>query len=235
MKKILSLMRRAIQDYNMIQNDDRIAVGVSGGKDSVTMLCALSRLSKFYKPFEIVALTLDPGFGGVLGDFSEIERLCSELQIKYVLKRTEIGKIVFDLRHEKNPCSLCARMRRGVLHNLAIENGCNKIALGHSLDDAAETFMMNLLNGSRIDCFAPATYLSRKDITVIRPLIYASENDIKSAVRKTGLPIVKNPCPANGATERQHMKELIHSLDHEYSGVKSRIISGMQKAHIADW
>lgn len=235
MKKILSLMRCAIQDYNMIEEGDRIAVGVSGGKDSMTMLCALSRLSKFYKPFEIVALTLDPGFGGVWGDFSEIERICSELGVKYVLKRTEIGKIVFDLRHEKNPCSLCARMRRGALHNLAIENGCNKFALGHNLDDAAETFMMNLLDGSRIDCFAPVTYLSRKNITVIRPLIYASEKEIMSAVRKAGLPVVKSACPANGATERQHMKELIHSLDREYKGVKSRIVSGMKKAHVAQW
>lgn len=235
MKKILSLMRCAVQDYNMIETGDRIAVGVSGGKDSVTMLCALSRLSKFYKPFEIIALTLDPGFGGVSGDYSEIERICSELGIKYVLKRTEIGKIIFDVRHEKNPCSLCARMRRGALHNAAIENGCSKVALGHNLDDAAETFMMNLLNGSRIDCFSPVTYLSRKNITVIRPLIYANEKEIMSAVRREGLPIVKNPCPANGVTERQHMKELIHSLDREYDDVKSRIISGMQKSHTAGW
>lgn len=228
-------MRCAIQDYNMIEAGDRIAVGVSGGKDSVTMLYALSRISKFYKPFEIVALTLDPGFGGVQGDFSEIERICSELGVKYVLKRTEIGKIVFEIRHEKNPCSLCARMRRGALHNAAIENGCSKVALGHNLDDAAETFMMNLLNGSRIDCFSPVTYLSRKNITVIRPLIYASEKEIRSAVCRENLPIVKSPCPANGATERQRMKELLCSLDREYEDVKNRIISGMQKSHIAEW
>jgi tRNA(Ile)-lysidine synthetase-like protein len=220
----------------MIEAGDRIAVGVSGGKDSVTLLFALAKLRRYYpKPFEIVAVTLDAEFGGVEGDFSEIERLCHELEISYILKRTEIGNILFNIRQEKNPCSLCAKMRRGMLHDIAVENGCNKVALGHNLDDAAETFMMNLLNGSRIGCFSPVTYLSRKNLTMIRPLIYATENQTLATAKMEGLPIVKNPCPANGATERQHVKELLRSLDSEYHDVKNRIVTGMKTAHTDGW
>ena len=236
MQKILSLMRRAIQDYKMIETGDKVAVGVSGGKDSVTLLCALARLKTFYpKPFELVAITLDLGVGGKAGDYSSIEALCGRLHVPYIIIPTNIAHIVFDLKQEQNPCSLCAKLRRGALNNAAIENGCNKVALGHHLDDAVETFMMNLIHGSRIACFSPVTHLSRSKLTLIRPLLYATENEIKGAVKKNALPVVKNPCPANGFTEREKTKNLLRTLDKEYHGIKFRIFTALRSSHTDDW
>ena len=179
MKRLLSFVRRAVDDYNMIEEGDRIAVGISGGKDSLTLLAALAEMRRFYpKKYEIVAITIDMGFDGV--DWSEVAELCRRLKVEYRVVKTDIAKIIFDVRKESNPCSLCARMRRGSLHAAAQELGCNKVALGHHYDDAIETFMMNLFFEGRLGCFSPITYLSNRKITLIRPLISARSNFIFS-------------------------------------------------------
>lgn len=233
MQKLLSYMRSACQQYEMIKSGDRIAIGVSGGKDSLALLVGMANLRRFYpEKFDIVAITLDPQFGGVEGDYSEIENLCRKLGIEYIIKRTQLAQVVFDIRKESNPCSLCARMRRGALHDAAKEANCNKIALGHHLDDLAETFIMNLFNGGTLDCFMPVTYLSRKDIYMIRPMIFARESDCARVVRKENLPVVKSKCPADGNTERQEVKEMLSSLEKKYGDVRSKILGAMQRKEI---
>lgn len=234
MQKLAGLMRRAIEKYDMIQPGDRIAVGVSGGKDSVALLVGLAKLKEYIGiDYEIVAITLDPCFNGVETDYSLIAKLCEELGIPYVLKRTEIGQIVFDVRNESNPCSLCARMRRGCLHDVAKENGCNKIALGHHYDDAIETFIMNLFQEGRVGCFQPVTYLSRKDLTMIRPMVMAEESMISAAVHHENLPVVKSKCPADGNTNREKTKEWIRMMDKESKGFKKRLYGAMERGHIS--
>ena len=233
MQKLLGYIRSAVQDYNMIEDGDRIAVGLSGGKDSVALLAALAKLRSFYpKKFDLVAITLDMRFGGEDTDYSALEELCARLEVPYVIKRTQLAEVIFDLRQESNPCSLCARMRRGILHDAAKENGCNKIALGHHLDDVAETFMMNLLRGGTVDCFSPVTYLSRKDLYMIRPMIYARESDCARAVRRGELPVVKSKCPADGVTAREQAKQLLNSLEKEYGDVRNKILGAMQRKNI---
>ncbi len=230
MQKLLSYMRSACQQYEMIKEGDRIAVGVSGGKDSMALLAAMANLRIFYpEKFELVAITLDPRFGGEDGDYSAIEEFCKEREIEYIVKRTQLAEVIFDIRKESNPCSLCARMRRGALHDAAKAAGCNKIALGHHLDDVAETFIMNLFNGGTLDCFMPVTYLSRKDIYMIRPMIFARESDCARVVRKEGLPIVKSKCPADGTTERQEVKDFLNSLEKKYGNVREKILGAMQR------
>lgn len=226
-------MRAACQQYEMISEGDRIAIGVSGGKDSMALLAGMANLRRFYPAkFDIVAITLDPRFGGVDTDYSEIEKLCKKLEVEYVIKRTQLAEVIFDIRKESNPCSLCARMRRGALHDAAKEHGCNKIALGHHLDDLAETFIMNLFNGGTLDCFMPVTYLSRKDIYMIRPMIFARESDCARVVRKENLPIVKSKCPADGNTERQEVKEMLSAMEKKYGDVRSKILGAMQRKEI---
>lgn len=208
MQKLLGYVRCALDKYKMIEEGDRIAVAVSGGKDSVALLAALGAIRRFYPiNFSLTAITIDPCFNKQETDYSPIEKLCEEMEIPYIIKRTELGTIIFETRKEKNPCSLCARMRRGLLHDTAKEAGCNKIALGHHLDDAAETFMMNLFSGGRISCFSPVSYLSRKDLYMIRPLVLARESIISSAAERNNLPVVKSRCPADGVTHRQKMKD----------------------------
>ena len=236
MRKILSRTRAAVDDYKMIENGDRIAVGVSGGKDSVMLLKVLCDLKRFYpKDFQLVAITLDMRFDNQDGDFAPIKQLCEEYGIEYVVKKTDLYEIIFNIRKEESPCSLCARMRRGILHDTAKELGCNKIALGHHLDDAAETFMMNLLIESRIGCFAPVTYLSRRDITMIRPLIYVRETAVEQAVERLNLPVIESKCPANEKTKREDAKILLQKLSDEYGDVPERIIGAMQRASIDRW
>ncbi len=233
MQKLLSYMRSACQQYEMIKDGDRIAVGVSGGKDSMALLAAMADLRLFYpQKFELVAITLDPRFGGEDADYSAIEEFCKEREIEYIIKRTQLAEVIFDIRKETNPCSLCARMRRGALHDAAKAAGCNKIALGHHLDDVAETFIMNLFNGGTLDCFMPVTYLSRKDIHMIRPMIFARESDCARVVRKGNLPIVKSKCPADGTTERQEVKEFLNSLEKKYGNVREKILGAMQRKEI---
>ena len=226
-------MRAACQQYEMIKEGDRIAIGVSGGKDSIALLTGMANLRRFYpEKFDIVAITLDPRFGGVDADYSEIEELCRKLNVEYIVKRTQLAEVIFDIRKESNPCSLCARMRRGALHDAAIAANCNKIALGHHLDDLAETFIMNLFNGGTLDCFMPVTYLSRKDIYMIRPMIFARESDCARVVRKENLPTVKSNCPADGTTERQEVKEMLSALEKKYGDVRSKILGAMQRKEI---
>ena len=233
MQKLLSYMRSACQQYEMIKEGDRIAVGVSGGKDSMALLAAMANLRIFYpEKFELVAITLDPRFGGEDADYSEIEELCKKLDVEYIIKRTQLAEVIFDIRKESNPCSLCARMRRGALHDAAKASGCNKIALGHHLDDVAETFIMNLFNGGTLDCFMPVTYLSRKDIYMIRPMIFARESDCARVARKENLPVVKSKCPADGTTERQEVKEFLSSLEKKYGNVREKILGAMQRKEI---
>lgn len=240
-RRILSYLRRAVDDYNMIEDGDRIAVGLSGGKDSVALVCAMANLKIFYpKKFDIEVITMDPGFYKAgFGDEQEIkkgffalEELCRQLDVNFTLFETDIAKIIFDIRKEKNPCSLCARMRRGALHTHAKELGCNKIALGHHFDDAVETFMMNLFNEGRIGCFSPVTYLDRMDITLLRPLVYTPEKDIRYFINHSDLPIIKSPCPADKSSDRENMKQLLAKLDKENKGIKYRIFGAMQRAEV---
>ena len=226
MQKMMGLMRKCIDDYHMISPGDKIAVGVSGGKDSLTLLTVLAALRSYYPaPFELTAITIDMGLGGM--DFSPVEALCRSLDVGFYCKKTEIGPIIFDYRKEKNPCSMCAKMRRGALHSIAKAHGCNKVALGHHLDDALETFLMSLTYEGRIHTFAPRAYLSRADITLIRPMIYVLESDIIDISRKLELPIVINKCPADGHTSRQDMKDLLNLLSKDNPLVRQRMQSAM--------
>ena len=233
MQKMLSHMRAAMERYDMIADGDRVAVGLSGGKDSVALLYCMARLRLFYPhPFTLEAVSVDMRFGGRDTDYSEMRALCERIDVPFHVKRTEIGPIIFDVRKESNPCSLCARMRRGALHDAVKEIGCNKLALGHHMDDAAETFMMNLLHEARVGCFAPVTYLSRKDLTMIRPMVFARESDCARIVRTEGLPVVKSRCPADGVTQREETKHLLTQLEHEYGDVRQKILGAMQRGHI---
>lgn len=236
MKRVLSLCRAAVDKYGMICSGDRIAVGVSGGKDSLVLLCALARLRDFYPAhFELVAVTLDYQFGGKCGDFSKIEALCKTLQVEYVIKRTNLWEVIFETRQEKNPCSLCAKMRRGILHDTAKENGCNKVALGHHLDDAAETFIMNLFSGGRIGCFSPMSYLSNKELYLIRPLVFARETEVTAAANRLELPVTKSKCPADKATERQTVKDLLKTLEKDYPALQKKIVGALERGEIDGW
>ena len=231
LKHILSYTRRAVADYEMISPGDRIAVGISAGKDSLTLLYALAALRRFYPvPFELDAVTIDMGFDGM--DFAPISALCRELDVPYHVIPTKISHIIFDVRKESNPCSLCAKMRRGALHNAAKELGCNRVALGHHFDDVVETFMLNLFHEGRIGCFQPVTYLSRTDLHLIRPLIYCPEKDIRYFANKVNLPVIKSPCPADGNTEREEMKQLLRTLDREHTGLRYRIFGAIQRGEI---
>lgn len=230
-KRILSFTRRALDDYEMIRPGDRIAVGVSAGKDSLTLLCAMAELRRFYPiPFELVAVTIDMKAGE--SDFSAIRALCKRLDVPYHVIPTEISHIIFDIRKEKNPCSLCAKMRRGALHNAAKDLGCNVVALGHHFDDAVETFMLNLFFEGRIGCFSPVSYLSRTDLRLIRPMIYMPEKDVRYFAKKAELPILPSTCPADGNTQREEMKKLLAELDRKHDGLRYRIFGAMQRGEI---
>ena len=231
---MLGLLRSAIDNYGMIEEGDRIAIGLSGGKDSVALLCLLYELQQFYpKRFSIIALTIDPGFAK--SDYTELVSLCESMNIEHVLSKQPFGKILFEIRKEKRPCSLCAKLRRGCLHSIAIEHECNKIALGHHHDDAAETFLMNILNGGNARCFSPVTYMSRKNIHVIRPLIFAPEHEVALFVKENELPTVKSACPVDGKTERARIKELISQLSKEYAKLPQKLVGALQRGDISDW
>lgn len=236
MQRILGYMRKAIQEFDLIQDGDKIAVGVSGGKDSVVLLTGLARLQRFIGiRYELIAITLDPRFGGTETDYSPVAALCEELQVPFHLERTDIGPIIFDVRKEPNPCSLCAKMRRGALHDAAKALGCNKIALGHHYDDVVETFVMNLFNEGRVGCFSPKTYLSRKDLWMIRPLVFAPEKEVRRAAVKNGLPIVKSKCPADGHTARQDTKEFLAEHERESEGFKLRLFGALRRSGVDGW
>ena len=234
MQNMLGRVRRCVDDYHMIEVGDSIAVGVSGGKDSLTLLAVLAGLRSFYpKAFSLRAITIDMGLDGM--DFSPVADFCRSIDVPYTVKKTEIGPIIFDYRKEKNPCSMCAKMRRGALGDVLLEQGCNKIALGHHYDDVIETFLMNLFNEGRVGCFAPKTYLSRKDLWMIRPLVFAPEKEIRRAVERTGLPVVKSKCPADGYTQRQATKEFLAQKERESSGFKYRIFGALRRSGVDGW
>ncbi len=236
MQKIYGYMRKAVQEFDLIQPGDRIAVGISGGKDSIALLMGLIGLQRFLEsPFTIHAVTLDPCFGGIEGDYSEIEALCKAHQVPYTVIRTRIAEVVFDIRKEKCPCSLCAKLRRGALHEATRDLGCNKIALGHHYNDAVETFMMNLFTEGRIGCFAPKSYLSRRDITLIRPLCLTPEKEIRRTVERLKLPVLTSRCPVDGHTGREDMKEFLAQREREDKGFTKRIFGAMRRANVDDW
>ena len=240
MRRLLSYARRAVDDYDMIAEGDKIAVGVSAGKDSLSLLYTLAELRRFYpKRFELVALTVDMRFnelsGGTPSDFSPIAELCASLDVEYHVEPSNIAKIVFDIRHESNPCSLCAKMRRGALNDAIRARGISKLALGHHFDDAVETFLMSLLFEGRIGCFEPVTYLSRSGVTQIRPMLYIGEKAIEHFAQAQQLPVVRNVCPADKHTKRQEIKELIASLQTQYPDIKTRIFGAMQRYPLSQW
>ncbi len=233
MQKLLGLMRRCIDDYKMIEAGDRIAVGISGGKDSLVLLVLLSELRKFFnKPYELQAVTIDMGLGM---DYSGVKKLCNSLDVPYTIINTEIAPIIFDHRKEKNPCSMCAKMRRGALNQAILDLGCNKVALGHHYDDAVETFMMSLLYEGRISCFQPVTDLDRTGVIQIRPMLYIHERTVDNFAARTELPVVQNRCPVDKTTKREEIKQLIFDLSATYPDLKERIFGAMQRYPLAAW
>lgn len=234
MKRITSCVRKAVEDYDMIKEGDRVAVGISGGKDSLILLGALANLSRYYpKKFSVVGLTLDMGYDA---DYSEIKKYCENFGVEHIVKKTNIKEVIFDYRKEENPCSLCAKMRRGALNDFAIEQGCKTVALGHHNDDVLETFMLSLLYEGRINCFSPVTYLDRTGIYQIRPLIYVKERDIKGVVNRLEVPVLKSSCPVDGITKRQEIKDIIRSLDKTVNpGMKKRIFTAISNSEIQGW
>ena len=240
-KHLLSYTRRAVDDYGMIRAGDKIAVGVSAGKDSLTLLHAMAGLRRFYpQPFELIAITVDMGFGGIEanrnrplpeGDpYAGIRDLCEKLDVPYHVVPSEIAKIIFDVRKEPNPCSLCAKLRRGALNNAAKDLGCTTVALGHHFDDAVETLLMNLFIEGNLGCFSPVTYLDRMDVTMIRPLLYAKEKELKSFVTAAGITCSPKYCPADGNTKREEWKQFLAELERKDSGVKERVFGAIERA-----
>lgn len=230
-QRILSFARRALDDYHMIVPNCKIAVGISGGKDSMTLLAALSELRRFYPiPYDLCAITVDMGFKG--SDFSPIAAYCEKIGVEYRVEKTDIAEIIFDIRKEPNPCSLCSKMRRGVLHAIAKEMGADRVALGHHFDDAVDTFMLNLFFEGRLGCFSPVSYLSRTDLTLIRPLLYAEEKDIRYFVRHSDIPLIESACPENHNTERENMKKLLSELEKNNKGLRHRIFGAICRGEL---
>lgn len=234
LQQLYSYTRRAVDDYHMIEEGDRIAIGISGGKDSLTLLYALAGLRRFYpKKFELEAITVSLGFEGF--DTSKIEALCKELDVNYTVVQTEIAPIIFDTRKESNPCSLCAKMRKGAFNDKAKELGCNKSAYAHHKDDVIETTLMSLLFEGRYYTFAPVTYLDRMDITLIRPLIYVNEADVIGFKNANNLPVLKNPCPIDGYTKREYAKDLVKKLNYEHPGARERLFHAVTDGLLPEW
>lgn len=234
MQHVLGLVRACVEDYRMIEPDDRIAVGVSGGKDSLMTLAALARLREFYPvKFSLEAITLEMGMPDM--DFAPVAELCEALNVPYTRIQVPIYDIVFNERKEKNPCSLCAKLRRGSLNTALTEKGIKKIALGHHFDDAVETLMMNLLFEGRIGCFQPVTYLDRSGITQIRPLLYCHEDEIRRVAAREKLPVIKNACPADGQSRRREVKELLAKMEETYPDVKQKLFGAVQRYPLYGW
>ena len=234
MQKLMGLMRRCIEDYSMIQAGDKVAVGVSGGKDSLALLRLLSALREYYpEPFQVAAFTVDLGFPNM--DFSPIANFCRELDVPYTVVKTQIKTVVFDIRQEKNPCSMCAKMRRGALNQAIREQGIDKIALGHHRDDAVETFLLSLLFESRISCFQPVTELSRMGVTQIRPMLYIPEQSLIHFAQREKLPVVENECPADKTSRRHEIKELVYELQGRYPHLKDSVFGAMQRYPLEAW
>ena len=234
MQEILGLVRRCVEDYDMIQDGETVAVGVSGGKDSLLTLEALARLRRFYpKRFELVAITIDAGMPGM--DYTPIADYCAKLEVPYHRIDVPIYEVVFEERKEKNPCSLCAKLRRGALSTAMNNLGIKKIALGHHYDDAVETLLMNMLFEGRIGCFQPVTFLDRTGVTQIRPLLYCHEDEVRRIAVRENLPVVHNTCPLDGHSRRQEVKELLANLEKTYPDVKQKLFGAMQRYPLYGW
>lgn len=234
LNRFTSIVRKGVDEYAMIQDGDKVAVGVSGGKDSMLLLRSLRHLQIYYpKRFELMALTIEMGFEGM--DFEPVQQLCDDIGVEYVRIKTDIKEVVFDVRQEENPCSLCSKMRRGAINTAMKEHGCNKLALGHHWDDAVETFLMSLMFEGRISCFKPVTYMSRADVWQIRPMIYAQEAKVAAVVQELGLPIVENPCPADNDSKRYEIKQLIARLEKDFPDLRSKIFGSMQRLPLEGW
>ena len=234
LQQLYSVVRKAIEDYNMIEEGDHIAIGISGGKDSLTLLYALAGIRRFYpKHFSLTAITVDLGFKNL--NLSKIQELCDELEVPYHIVKTDIADIVFKQREESNPCSLCAKMRKGALNDAMKELGCNKVAYAHHKDDVVTTMMMSLIYEGRFHTFRPVTYLDRTEITVIRPFLYMNEADVIGFVNRYNVPVVKSPCPADGFTTREYVGNLISEINKETPGVKSRMFAAIQDYPLEGW
>ena len=234
LQQVLSYVRKAVDDYHMIEEGDKIAIGISGGKDSLTLLYALHGLKRFYpKHFEIHAVTVDLGWDNL--NLDRIIELCKELNVEYTIVKTDIAQIVFEERKEENPCSLCAKMRKGALNQAIKEVGCNKIAYAHHKDDVVETMLMSLIFEGRFHTFSPVTYLDRTQLTVIRPLMYMNEADVLGFVNKYNVPVVKSPCPADGHTKREYVKNLLRQINRDNPGVKERMFTAIQNGNMKGW
>ncbi len=228
MQKILSHLRKAIEEYKMIEEGDKIAVCLSGGKDSITMLHALKALQRFYpKKFELIAISINPGFEFFDTEF--LQKICDDLAIPLWIEKSNAKEIVFDIRKEKNPCSLCANLRRGVINSIAIREGCNKIALGHNQDDVLETFLLNLFYTGNISTFSPVSYMDRSKITLIRPLIYTPEKEIRRFIRKKDLTVMPKVCPMDGTSKREDMKQLIFTLTKNIPMIRANLFGAIQR------
>lgn len=235
LQRIITNIIKADNDYNLISDGDVIAVGVSGGKDSLALLCALYELKKFYKNFDVIAILVDMRFENIdrnIADYSRIKELCLRLNFKFYIEKSDIAQIVFDVRKEENPCSLCANMRRGILCSSAVLHGANKLALGHHFDDVVQTFMLNMFYEGRLGAFSPKTILQKNDLTIIRPLVYTQEKDVSYFVRNNDLPITNQDCPENKDTKREYMKSLLIGLERENKGLRHRIFKAMQKGNV---
>ena len=234
MQKILSSMRKAIELYSMIDENDKIAVALSGGKDSITLLMGLSSLQRFYpKKFSLIAISINPGFDFFDTDF--LETICNNLNVPLFIEDSHIKEIVFDIRKEKNPCSLCANLRRGIINSIAIRENCNKIALGHNEDDALETFFLNFLYAGNLSTFAPVTYMDRSKITLIRPLIMTSEKDIYRFINRNKIQVMNKVCPMDGTSKREYMKNLIKQLNLDIPMVRANTIGAIKRKNINGW
>ena len=234
MQKILSKMRKAIDDYQMIQEGDKIAVALSGGKDSVTLLYALKNLQIFYpKKFELMAITVNPGFDNF--DTELLNKIADYVGVELVIASSDIKTIVFDIRNEKNPCSLCANLRRGILNSVAKEHGCNKIALGHNEDDVLETFLLNMIYAGNMSTFAPISYMDRSNMTLIRPLIYTPEKYMKNFIKRNNIEIMPKVCPMDGQSKREYALELLKGIEIQYKHSRSNIIGAIKRANINGW
>ena len=234
MQKLLSPMRKCIRDYQMLSPGDRVVAGVSGGKDSIVLLRLLAELRAHSStPFTLQAVTLDLGYEEM--DFSPVAALCNQLDIPYIIRETHLKEIIFDIRKEENPCALCAKMRRGILNDVALELGANKVALGHHYDDVIETFMLSMIYEGRISSFLPVTYMDRTGLTLIRPMIYLHEKTIAHFAQREQLPLIHNPCPADKNTKREDMKSLLYELEGRYPGLKDNIFGGLQRSPLPGW
>lgn len=234
LQQLMSYVRRAVDDYGMIEEGDKIAIGISGGKDSLTLLYALHGLMRFYpKKFSIEAITVDLGYPDF--DLSQIQALCEELQVPYTIVKTDIAEIIFQERRESNPCSLCAKMRKGALNEAIKKRGCNKVAYAHHKDDVIETMLLSLIFEGRFHSFSPVTYLDRMDLTVIRPMMYVSEADVKGFQNKYALPVAKSKCPVDGYTKREYAKNLLRQINLEHPGAKERIFSAIINGNMKGW